>query len=192
LVREVSGGSSSVSANVVSTGVSDNARQFWDSSDTSALRLNNPAQPTAGQVAAPRVLHVHPKPEDIPSLEDFLEYVLSTDLLGAGFSSHWAPYWRACTPCHFPYDVIVKLETGEDDLAYLWQRTGLDSQAAIPWENRSSGPSSRHRVELREFLAALPRELILRVHEKYRLDYQMFGYDINNSLELGGHAMTSE
>ena len=60
--------------------------------------------------------------------DPWTRYVLSTDLLGAGFSSHWAPYWRACTPCHFPYDVIVKLETGEDDLAYLWQRTGLDSQ----------------------------------------------------------------
>ena len=116
-------------------------------------------------------------------------YVLSTDLLGAGFSSHWAPYWRSCTPCHFSYDIIMKvmvvlvvfitigftvgiitskitniitiilshrhhhhqgtiitkvniiqiiiikinctlvqLETGADDLAYLWQRTGLDSQ----------------------------------------------------------------
>ena len=36
-------------------------------------------------------------------------YVLSTDLLGAGFSSHWAPYWRSCTPCHFSYDIIMKV-----------------------------------------------------------------------------------
>ena len=36
-------------------------------------------------------------------------YILSTDLLGAGFSSHWAPYWRSCTPCHFSYDIIMKV-----------------------------------------------------------------------------------
>ena len=36
---------------------------------------------------------------------------------GSGFESHWVPYWRACTPCHFQYDVIAKLETGDDDFS---------------------------------------------------------------------------
>ena len=31
--------------------------------------------------------------------------------LGSGFESHWVPYWRACTPCNFSYDVIAKLGT---------------------------------------------------------------------------------
>jgi len=181
--REVGGSSSSREVTI-----GDNARQFWDSSASSTLRLSsNSAVPTAAQVASPRALHVHPKPEDIPSLEEFLEYILSTDLLGAGFSSHWAPYWRSCTPCHFSYDIIMKLETGSDDLAYLWQKTGLDSQAPIPWENRSSGTSTRQSAELKEFLSSLPRDLILRVHEKFQLDYKMFGYDINTALKLGGH-----
>ena len=136
-------------------------------------------------MASPRALHVHPRPQDIPTLEEFLEYVLSTDLLGSGFSSHWAPYWRVCTPCHFKYDLVVKLETGEDDLAYMWQKTGLDSQAPIPWENRSGSPGGSR--ELRELLASLPRDLILRVHDKYSLDYTMFGYDINTALKMGGH-----
>jgi len=180
--RDVGGGSS----REVSLG--DNARQFWDSSDSTTLHLSHSsALPTAAQVASPRALHVHPKPEDIPSLEEFLEYVLSTDLLGAGFSSHWAPFWRSCTPCHFSYDIIMKLETGADDLAYLWQRTGLDSQAPIPWENRSSGTSTRQSAELKEFLSSLPRDLILRVHEKFLLDYKMFGYDIDTALKMGGH-----
>ena len=42
-------------------------------------------------------------------LEIKSRYVLSTDLLGAGFSSHWAPFWRSCTPCHFSYDIIMKV-----------------------------------------------------------------------------------
>ena len=50
----------------------------------------------------------------IPTLDDFLEYIL-TDLSGEGFSSHWVPYWRMCTPCHFKYDMILKLESGFDD-----------------------------------------------------------------------------
>ena len=35
---------------------------------------------------------------------------------GEGFSSHWVPYWRQCTPCNFDYDMIGKLETAMDDL----------------------------------------------------------------------------
>ena len=34
---------------------------------------------------------------------------------GEGFSSHWVPYWRQCTPCSFQYHMIGKLETGYDD-----------------------------------------------------------------------------
>ena len=34
---------------------------------------------------------------------------------GEGFSSHWVPYWRQCTPCSFQFHMIGKLETGYDD-----------------------------------------------------------------------------
>ena len=34
---------------------------------------------------------------------------------GEGFSSHWVPYWRQCTPCNFNYHMIGKLETAMDD-----------------------------------------------------------------------------
>ena len=61
------------------------------------------------------------------------------------------------------------------------------NQAPIPWENRSSGSSSRQSAELKEFLSGLPRDLILRVHQKFLLDYKMFGYDIDTALKLGGH-----
>ena len=54
------------------------------------------------------------KGQVIPTLDDFLEYIL-TDLSGEGFSSHWVPYWRMCTPCHFKYDMVLKLESGFDD-----------------------------------------------------------------------------
>ena len=56
----------------------------------------------------------------IPTLDDFLEYIL-TDLSGEGFSSHWVPYWRMCTPCHFKYDMILKLESGFDDFTVNWK-----------------------------------------------------------------------
>ena len=79
----------------------DMAKAFWSTEETT---LN--ASKIMKTVRAPKSVTIKPKPEDIPSFGDFLEFVLSTDLLGTGFSSHWVPYWRACTPCHFKYSGV--------------------------------------------------------------------------------------
>eukprot|EP00090_Calanus_glacialis_P003538 TRINITY_DN12610_c0_g1_i1.p1 TRINITY_DN12610_c0_g1~~TRINITY_DN12610_c0_g1_i1.p1 ORF type:complete len:443 (-),score=137.58 TRINITY_DN12610_c0_g1_i1:210-1538(-) len=178
----------------------DMANQFWNDKESfSEFNKNQSSKnsnissptPTASQVVkTPKSFSIEPKPEDIPTFSDFLEYILSTDLMGTGFSSHWVPYWRACTPCHFQYSVIAKLETGEDDLTYIWRKSGLESQAAIPWENKSK--SSARKKELVDFYSSIPRSMLLRVFMRYRMDYEMFGYDINTSLKLGGHKLASE
>ena len=105
----------------------DMAAQFWSGAATANTTGRNQS---AVPAPAPRSVTIQPRPEDIPSFSEFLEYILSTDLLGSGFSSHWVPYWRGCTPCHFPYSVIAKLETGEDDLAFIWRQAGLASQVS--------------------------------------------------------------
>ena len=39
--------------------------------------------------------------------------------LGEGFASHWVPYWKKCSPCLLNYDMIGKLETGNDDFTVI-------------------------------------------------------------------------
>lgn len=163
---------------------SDMAKAFWNSETSSVNDTMSSAM--LKTVRSPKTVTIKPRPEDIPSFSDFLEFVLSTNLLGSGFSSHWVPYWRACTPCHFKYSVIAKLETGEDDLEYIWKRTGLDAETPIPWENKSKS-SKKSKGELADYYSSVPRSLLVRVYERYRLDYEMFGYDINSALVLGGH-----
>ena len=82
------------------------------------------------------------------------------------------------------FSVIAKLETGEDDLEYIWKRAGIDRETPIPWENKSR---DKNRAELSDYFSSVSRQLLLRVYERYRLDYEMFGYDINSALALGGH-----
>ena len=84
------------------------------------------------------------------------------------------------------FTVIAKLETGEDDLEYIWKRTGIDAETPIPWENKSKS-SKKRRGELADYYSSVPRSLLVRVYERYKLDYEMFGYDINTALGLGGH-----
>jgi len=175
------------------------ATQFWNDNQSLPELNRNDAEhqnqsvsvpATKEVVKTPKSLIIEPKPEDIPSFSDFLEYILASDMMGTGFSSHWVPYWRACTPCHFHYSVIAKLETGEDDLTYIWRRSGLESQTAIPWENKSK--SQAKKKELADFYSSIPRSMLLRVFMRYRMDYEMFGYDINTALDIGGHRLASQ
>ena len=79
----------------------DMAKAFWNTEIS--VSVNDTKTKLLQTVRAPRTVTIKPRPEDIPTFGDFLEFVLSTNLLGSGFSSHWVPYWRACTPCHFKY-----------------------------------------------------------------------------------------
>ena len=79
----------------------DMAKAFWNTEIS--VSVNDTKTKLLQTVRAPRTVTIKPRPEDIPTFGDFLEFVLSTNLLGSGFSSHWVPYWRARTPCHFKY-----------------------------------------------------------------------------------------
>ena len=85
--------------------------------------------------------------------------------------------------------MIAKLETGEDDLEFIWKRGKISAETPIPWENKSS--SKKRLKELSDFYSSVPRSLLLRIYRKYFLDYEMFGYDINTALKLGGHQQIS-
>jgi len=126
----------------------------------------------------------------IPTLDDFLEFIL-TDLTGQGFSSHWVPYWRMCTPCHFKYNMIGKLETGFDDFTYLWKKAQLDSKVSIPWYHAvlssEENEQEKHLVKMKSFYSKVPRSTLLRVYEAYKLDFELFDYDFNQVLILAGY-----
>jgi len=126
----------------------------------------------------------------IPTLDDFLEFIL-TDLTGQGFSSHWVPYWRMCTPCHFKYDMIGKLETGFDDFTYLWKKADLDSKAPIPWFHAGltseKDEEEKHLTKMKSFYSKVPRSTLIRVYEVYKLDFELFDYDFNQVLMLAGY-----
>jgi len=123
-----------------------------------------------------------------PTFEEFLEFILNTNLQGVGYESHWVPYFRYCTPCSVQYDAIGKLETAADDFKYMWTKTGLISKTSIPWINRASSPSKDEMELKKRYYSSVPRDLILRVYARYRIDFEMFDYSINETLLKAGYA----
>ena len=114
-----------------------------------------------------------------------------------------------CTPCHFKYDMIGKLETGFDDftvnprkyeaysrdnvvsLQYLWKKAQLDSKAPIPWYHavlsHDQDREEKHLAKMKSFYSKVPRPTLMRVYQAYKLDFELFDYDFNQVLILAGY-----
>ncbi|XP_063887507.1 carbohydrate sulfotransferase 11-like isoform X2 [Scylla paramamosain] len=127
--------------------------------------------------------------DDIPTFRDFLEYILITKYTGGGFDSHWAPYWHLCSPCFIQYDAVAKLETAQTDLKYIWHHMRL--KETVPWINRSSQSSSSGST-VNHYYQSLSPDLIARVYRRYRLDFEMFQYEILDVVREGGHCQLQD
>lgn len=157
--------------------------------DASSASMSSKINPKMNSTSPNHINRTKEEPMVIPTLDDFFEFIL-TDQSGKGFSSHWVPYWKMCTPCHFNYDMIGKLETGFDDLTYLWKKTQLDSKAPIPWAHAglsTDQEEERHLKKMKSFYSKVPRETLMRIYHAYKLDFELFDYDFNQVLLLAGY-----
>jgi hypothetical protein len=110
-----------------------------------------------------------------PTFQEFVAYLINTDLTLYA-DDHWIPYYLFCTPCLIDYDVIIQFETLQEDVQLLLNLLG-----------ESSGPLRKHsttvgrsKTELiKSYYSRLDRETILKLHEKYKIDFELFGYSID-------------
>ena len=74
-----------------------------------------------------------------PSFVEFVEYLIETPL--DKYDEHWKPIFVLCPPCHFNFDIIVKMETFKRDTEFLLNQRGrkIDSKeinyrpTGLPW-----------------------------------------------------------
>ena len=104
-----------------------------------------------------------------PTFEEFVHYLIDTDL-SLYADDHWIPYYLFCTPCSIDYDVIIHFETIQEDLRMLLDLIG-----------DNSGPEKVHSNSPKRssYYDGLSRDLIVKLHEKYKVDFEMFGYSID-------------
>ncbi|XP_037073248.1 histone acetyltransferase Tip60-like [Pollicipes pollicipes] len=123
----------------------------------------------------------------VPTFAEFLDFVLASEPTGDTFDSHWTPYWRQCAPCHMDYDVIGMLETGADDFKYMWHRMKIYSSVRIPRQNALQRNSTALEEHARRYLAPVHPATVARLGHRFRLDFELFGYDWEQMLRLSGH-----
>ncbi|XP_031780903.1 carbohydrate sulfotransferase 11-like [Nasonia vitripennis] len=141
-------------------------------------RDKNRPTPSSNQVIRRAGL---PAPAGIePTWREFVDYLINTDLASYA-DDHWTPYYLYCTPCLINYDIIAKVETLWRDQAYAIHQLGLDQQIRPRWRHSTSNNVTDAATV---YFSQLTKEHVRKLHEKFRLDLEMFGYDAERYYEL--------
>lgn len=119
------------------------------------------------------------KPFNITFIE-FIRYLTDTgpkDTMSQ-MSDHWLPISSFTHPCRLKFDFIGKYETLADDGPYVLRKFGLDQVVTFPEIHGS------HAAELmKRQYANVPKNLIRKLQDYYKLDYELFGYSRESVLE---------
>jgi len=128
-----------------------------------------------------------------PTFDEFARYLADTDL-SLYADDHWIPYYLFCTPCLVDYDLIIHFETLDQDIQLLLQvlRTKNQIGNSKVTDQVSDGPEWKHKttggrsVELiNSYFQQLKKSTVRKLFEKYRLDFELFGYgDASSFIEM--------
>ena len=90
---------------------------------------------------------------------------------------HFKEYHRVCNPCHIQYDFIVNMEDVSRESAILLKNV-LNTSMALPLNHVSiKREEDRHVINLTD-------DLKQAIAQKYKMDYEIFGYQLPNALRL--------
>lgn len=108
------------------------------------------------------------------SLLDFLQYVLWTRNMRL-MSLDWTPMHQECEPCRVRYHYVMRAEHPEES---YYQMTVLGAvNYTLKKRHVSMGsPSDPFDISMYK---TIPEQVMERVIDMYKLDFELFGYDKN-------------
>ena len=85
---------------------------------------------------------------------------------------HWRRYEKICHPCIIDYDFIGHYETLKEDAPLLLKMAGIKESAKFPPIHKSTSTA-----QVVNYYSKVPVDVIKRIRELYRNDFEMFGYE---------------
>lgn len=115
-----------------------------------------------------------------PSFVEFVEYLIETPM--DKYDEHWKPIFVLCPPCHFNFDIIVKMETFKRDTQFLLNQRGLDSGLLTRKHSTKAGESDGDLKK--RLFSQLSKKMVSALQDKYRIDLTMFEYDVEEYMQF--------
>lgn len=123
-----------------------------------------------------------------PTFSEFVDYVIdSTEHLKTAKEWEenvvcWTPYWSQCGVCSTDYQIVIKLETMADDEQFLAHIADLkEIQNVHEWRNLKRASVTSSTVQPK-YYGTLTKRQIRLLYERYKVDFELFGYTIDEYL----------
>ena len=117
--------------------------------------------------------------------------IVSKSTLGK-VGKHWAPYYKICAPCFIKFDYIGILDPSQEENNFIWRALGV-KMSDYHWSNAKFMKSASIHEQKEKILAKvyskLSRPTLIELYQKYKIDYDLFGFDFDKILKLAHHAI---
>jgi hypothetical protein len=115
---------------------------------------------------------------DVTFLE-FLKFIIYQTKNNIEHNEHWRCMWKLCLPCEIHYDFIGRYENLLPDTQHVLRH--LDIEEPFPPAKSGAFTNSSSSVLLKKYYSVIPKNIINEIANVYKLDFEMFGYDMNIS-----------
>ncbi|XP_076818978.1 carbohydrate sulfotransferase 10-like [Clavelina lepadiformis] len=119
--------------------------------------------------------------------KDFARFIADHGDNSSCLDPHFKPIATTCDPCVVPFNFVIKLETFEEDAAWILKNILKTSARVLRLHNSSSWKRESPKDTIKKYFSQLPTNLIKRLYDVYEQDFLLFDYtfDLNN-LTAGG------
>ena len=82
------------------------------------------------------------------------------------------------------YDAIGFMDTYDEDFRYIAQKLNITTLLSRVKEryNRTPGSKQSQSERIKKYFSLLDKEMRERLYQVYRIDFEMFGFDVNSYL----------
>ncbi|XP_021928309.1 carbohydrate sulfotransferase 11-like isoform X1 [Zootermopsis nevadensis] len=115
-----------------------------------------------------------------PTFKEFVRYLIDVDVILYS-DDHWIPFYLFCTPCLLNYDIISKVETMLRDQVYVIRAAGLQGLIRPRWKHKTYSEDGKETS--RRYFSQLSKQEVKRLYEKYKLDFELFDYKVDDYLQ---------
>ena len=113
------------------------------------------------------------------SFPSFVEFILNGYKNRTVSNVHWNPYSGNCNYCSIHFDVIGRMETFNEDVKYIFLKNNIEKDLSITQTTANKNSAkSKTATTTEEYFKQLSKGKIKDLYQFYRMDFELFGYDI--------------
>jgi hypothetical protein len=112
-----------------------------------------------------------------PTFVEFLKYLVKSNI----YDEHWRPFTAECVPCDMNYQIILKMESLEEERLFLATKLNLldyllDLKATgLFLQNINPNGRTEHNYA-KQYYREVPKQLLEQVYKLYEKDFKFFDY----------------